>query len=71
MKWLQRKPLFSSVEDVVSFNTGMTIEEMEEDKEYNIEKMEKVAKLIRDAVQKNQKIHHTLCNSKRKWSNNG
>lgn len=56
MKWLKKNPEFSSVEEVVSFNTGMTIEEMEGNKEYNIEKMNEVAELVRDAVRKNQNI---------------
>lgn len=56
MKWLKKNPAFSSVEDVVLSNTGMTIEELEGEKEYNIFKMGDVAKLVHDAVQKNQKI---------------
>ena len=56
MKWRKRNPLFSSVEDVILFNTGMTAEEMKKEKEYGIEKMSKVAELIRDAVQKDKKV---------------
>lgn len=57
MNWKKKNHLLTSIEDVISANTGMTIEEMkEENKWYSIEKMSIVATLIKNAIQSKTKI---------------
>lgn len=56
MKWRQKDPSLRSIEDVVRANTGMTIEDLDREKVYRIERMPQAANLIHDAVRDNKRI---------------
>lgn len=56
MNWKKKNPAFSAIEDVVFANTGMTIEEMDAEKEYRINNLGKVTTTIRSAISQNQEI---------------
>ena len=56
MKWKNKNPTLKSIVDVVFSNTGISPDSLDEEKEYRINKMEKVAMLIKQAIQNKQKI---------------
>lgn len=56
MKWEKRNPTTHSISDVIFSNTGIVIEEMEEEKKYSISKMPIAASLIKSAIRNNTKV---------------
>lgn len=56
MKWKNRNPDLHSVSQVVFRNTGMTLEDLREEKEYRIYRMNEVASLVRNAINNNTPI---------------
>lgn len=54
--WKQRNPDLHTIAEVVFANTGITEAEMDEEKEYRIERMGTVAALVKTAIQNRTKI---------------
>lgn len=56
MKWKNKNPSLKSIAEVVFSNTGISEKEMDEEREYGIEKMGTVAVLVKKAIQNKRKI---------------